>query len=243
MRVALIRDDPLRTAAGYATPLLSVGPAASIPHRILCFPRHPPATTISGTAPLSSSPDACSSRAAPLAGAAHPLRAPLSPPSHSSLPGTPRPSSAGLTPRRLRLRASPARCTRPPACPAPRHGRSFSRATRCLRARCDVFGAIPLQACIRHSAKTRRAASASSAASAAPVANRLRRLRRFTACCDVPRGILTLALPASACRALPIQCASLAACASHATIPPHPQRPVQRLSPCCDHSRRFRPQA
>ncbi|KAJ7864424.1 hypothetical protein B0H14DRAFT_3862535 [Mycena olivaceomarginata] len=73
-RVALVRDDPLRSVAGYATPLPSVGPAASIPHRIRYFPRHPPATTISGTAPLSSSTDACSSRAAPLAGAAHPLR-------------------------------------------------------------------------------------------------------------------------------------------------------------------------
>ncbi|KAJ7348712.1 hypothetical protein DFH08DRAFT_866402, partial [Mycena albidolilacea] len=56
-------------------PLPSVGPAASIPYRIGCFPRHPPATTISGTAPLSSSPDACSSRAAPLSCAAHPLHA------------------------------------------------------------------------------------------------------------------------------------------------------------------------
>ncbi|KAJ7798200.1 hypothetical protein B0H14DRAFT_3886639 [Mycena olivaceomarginata] len=39
----------------------------------------------------------------------------------------------------------------------------------------------------------------------------LRWLRRLTACCDVPHGILTLALPASACRTPPIQCASPAA--------------------------------
>ncbi|KAJ7731965.1 hypothetical protein B0H14DRAFT_3899158 [Mycena olivaceomarginata] len=40
------------------------------PHRTLVRSRHPPGTTISGTAPLSSSPDACSLA---LAGAAHPL--------------------------------------------------------------------------------------------------------------------------------------------------------------------------
>ncbi|KAJ7797355.1 hypothetical protein B0H14DRAFT_3887111 [Mycena olivaceomarginata] len=60
--VALGGGDP-RTAAGYATPLPSVEPAASTPHRTLVRSRHPPGTTISGTAPLSSSPDACSSRA------------------------------------------------------------------------------------------------------------------------------------------------------------------------------------
>jgi hypothetical protein len=34
-------DDPLRTAAGFTIPLPSVGPAASVPHRIRCF--SPPA--------------------------------------------------------------------------------------------------------------------------------------------------------------------------------------------------------
>jgi hypothetical protein len=190
-RVALVSDDPLRTAAEYATRFPSVGPAASIPHRIRCFPRHPPATTISGTASLSSPPDACSSRAAPTVApyrfpSTHRCRA-----HHDRL----QPDSA-LTSRRLRLRESPARCTRRPACPAPATAvPSRGRAIRCLHARCDGFGAIPLQACIRHSAETCRAASASFTASAAPVANRLRRLRRLTACCDVPRGALTPALP------------------------------------------------
>ncbi|KAJ7318834.1 hypothetical protein DFH08DRAFT_397406 [Mycena albidolilacea] len=227
-RVALVSDDPLRTAAGYATPF---GPAASISHRIRCFPRHPPATTISGTAPLSSSPDAWSlarrlSRESriPCVRPYRPRRTHCCQAYYDRL----QPDSA-LTSRRLRLRASPARCIRPPACPTPATAvPSRGRTSRCLRARCDAFGTIPLQACIHPSAETRRAASASSAASAAPVANCLRRLRCLIPCCDVPRGILTLALPASACRAPPIQCASLAACAPHATIPP--QRPVQRLS-------------
>ncbi|KAJ7300698.1 hypothetical protein DFH08DRAFT_1090511 [Mycena albidolilacea] len=56
---------------------------------------------------------------------------------------------------------------------------------------------------------------------------------------DVPRGILTPALPASACRAPPINAHHWRR--AHATIPP--QRPVQRLPPCCDHSCGFRLQA
>jgi hypothetical protein len=243
-RVALVSDDPLRTAAGYATPLQSVGPAASIPHRIRCFPRHPSATTISGTALLSSSPTPGPlaqrlSRASCIPCARHyrPRRTHRCQPHHDRL----QPDSA-LTSRRLRLRASPARCTRRPACPAPATTvPSRGRATRCLRARCDVFGAIPLQACIRHLAETRRVASAWSAASAAPVAYLLRRLLRLTPCCEttttadttdlrggkasVDTWIVTPALPASACRAPPIQCASLAACAPHATIPPHSHAP------------------
>ncbi|KAJ7697742.1 hypothetical protein B0H14DRAFT_3904938 [Mycena olivaceomarginata] len=160
--VALVGDDSLRTAAGYATLLPSVGPAASIPHRIRCFARHPPETTISGTAPLSSPPKPvplaqCLSRAPRIPCVRSAYRRSPSFPSHSSLPSTPRPDST-LTSRRLCLRASLARCTRPPACPAPATAvLSRGHATRCLRARCDVFGTIPLQACIRHSAEIRRA--------------------------------------------------------------------------------------
>ncbi|KAJ7348320.1 hypothetical protein DFH08DRAFT_865766 [Mycena albidolilacea] len=120
-------------------PLPSVGPAASTPHRIRWFARHPPETTIAGTA-HSSSPDACSSRAAPLAGAAHPLCVqrllsfPIVPPSHSSLPGTPRPSSAGFRPH---LSAPAPQCIpsqvyTTTGVPSARPGRSFSRACHSL---------------------------------------------------------------------------------------------------------------
>jgi hypothetical protein len=122
-------------------------------------------------------PDACSSRAAPLARATHPLRVqrlpafPIVPVAliaarhttivFSRVP----PSSLGAS---ASMHPQPGvhdhrRAQRPP--------RSFLLVgvPRCLRSRCDVFGAIPLQACTRYSAETRRAASASSAAYAAPV--------------------------------------------------------------------------
>ncbi|KAJ6582265.1 hypothetical protein B0H19DRAFT_525600 [Mycena capillaripes] len=56
-----------------------------------------------------------------------------------------------------------------------------------------------------------------------------RRLRRLFAHCDIPRGILTPVLPASACRAPPIRRTIPAACAPQATVVPHP--PAPRPSP------------
>ncbi|KAJ7318842.1 hypothetical protein DFH08DRAFT_397508 [Mycena albidolilacea] len=178
-------------------------------------------------------PNAWSSRAAPLTGVAHPhARAPIVPVAlvavrHTTTVFSRTHLSAPAPP------CIPSQVYTTTGVPSARHGRSFSRrATRCLRARCDVFGAIPLQACIRHSAETRRAASASSAPSAAPVANCLRRLRRLTACCP----------PASPCRAPTIQCASLVACACdnpspapRAAPPPvlRPFSPLQAPSIAC----------
>ncbi|KAJ7848968.1 hypothetical protein B0H14DRAFT_3867071 [Mycena olivaceomarginata] len=74
-RVALISDDPLRLQLDMRHHSRAWGPLHPFP--IACtvsLAARPPAITISGTAPLSSPPDACASRAAPLAGATHPLR-------------------------------------------------------------------------------------------------------------------------------------------------------------------------
>ncbi|KAJ7816511.1 hypothetical protein B0H14DRAFT_3475291 [Mycena olivaceomarginata] len=168
-RVALVSDNPLRTAAGYSTPLPSVGPAASIPRRIRCFPRHTPAATISGTASLSSSltPGLLAQR---LSRASHTTTV------FSRIPPSPLGGCASVHPQ--------------PGVHDHRPPRPFLLAgvplvASALAATSSV-GAILLQACIRHSAETRRAASASSAASAAPVAYLLRRLCRLTPCCDVP---------------------------------------------------------
>ncbi|KAJ7300704.1 hypothetical protein DFH08DRAFT_908143, partial [Mycena albidolilacea] len=149
-------------------PFPSVGPAASIPHRIRCFPRHPPATTISGTAPLSSSPTPdplaqCLSRAPHIPCVRSAYRRSLSSPWHSSLPGTPRPSSAGFRPHfgaRASVHPQPGvHDHRRAQCPP----RTFLLAGVPLVASALVatssVGAIPLEACIRHSADTTRSLS------------------------------------------------------------------------------------
>ncbi|KAJ7306977.1 hypothetical protein DFH08DRAFT_901524, partial [Mycena albidolilacea] len=167
-------------------PLPSLGPAASIPHRIRCFPRRPPATTISGTAPLSSPPGACSSRAAPLAGATHPLRVQRLP-SFLIVPVALIAASHTTT---VFSRIPPSLLG---ACPSvhPQPGVHDHQHAQCPPRPFLLAGAPLVASALAAtpsaplhskpafaSAETRRAASASSA-------NRLRRLRR-----DVPRGIL-----------------------------------------------------
>jgi hypothetical protein len=100
----------------------------SPPHTL--FPSPPARDNHLWDCPTLFFPNVWSSCAAPLTGVAHPLRAPLSSPSHSSLPGTPQPSSAGFRPHL----SAPA----PPYIPSQvytttgRHGCSFSQACHSL---------------------------------------------------------------------------------------------------------------
>ncbi|KAJ7674464.1 hypothetical protein B0H14DRAFT_995283 [Mycena olivaceomarginata] len=131
---ALPSDDPLRTAAGYSTPLPSMGPAASIAYTVSLStrPRRPtlrlphsllPRTPVPLAQRLSRAPRI------PCVCSAY-RRSPSSP----SLPGTPRPSSAGFRPH---LSTPAPRCI---SCqvytttgvPSARNGRSCSRACHSL---------------------------------------------------------------------------------------------------------------
>ncbi|KAJ6530165.1 hypothetical protein B0H19DRAFT_1273832 [Mycena capillaripes] len=135
--------DPQHSRLECAIPPPCPAPYASIPSRIRCFPRLPPATTISGTALLSPStpaPLAQTQLPPPLACAAHPPRGQhLLPPFHVAviaLTAARRTTTAFSRfpppPSGACAWAHPPRCTLPPACPAARHGRSSSQVCHLL---------------------------------------------------------------------------------------------------------------
>ncbi|KAJ7300707.1 hypothetical protein DFH08DRAFT_1090517 [Mycena albidolilacea] len=123
------------------------------------------------------------------------------------------PDSA-LTSRRLRLRASPARCARPPAATAvPSRGRAT------VASELAVTSLAP--------SHSRPASAIQQKHDARPQSGLQHLQHRLPLAC-----VGFVASP---------HAATFLMRRAHATIPP--QRPVQRLPPCCDHSRRFRLQA
>ncbi|KAJ7878165.1 hypothetical protein B0H14DRAFT_3858867 [Mycena olivaceomarginata] len=224
------------------------GPAASTPHHMRCFPRHPPATTISGTAPLSSSPEACSSRAAPLAGAAHPLRA-------QRLPSFPIVPVALIAARQTttifsRIPPSPlGACASVHPQPGVHDHRRAQRPPRPF-----LLAGVPLVSSAL--AATSSAPSHSKPASATqqkhdaqpqrrlqhlqPVANPLRRLRRLTVCCDGPRVHITSGARTTCDSQRPVQRLSRAATILAASGSKHSMRRTPDMHPhSVSHRRRL----